>query len=352
MKKAIISALILCCSVMGLAACTSSQQSEDVQQETENTEAQSDVQQEAKGTGEKGQMREGGEGGRGGNGGMIDKSDDEQLTALLAETKDKFQQLDYEDEATGKTFSYNLCLPDTYDEAQAYPLVLFITDSSVVGNDTDAALEQGYGALVWASDEDQEKHPSFVVAPEYPENILEGEDGVTDYVQATLNLLENLQQQYNIDANRLYITGQSMSCMTSLYLNGTYPDLFAASLYVDGQWNTDILKPLENQTFFYFAADGDERASEGMANVKAMFDADGTAYGEAQLNAKNSAEDIAAGIESIISENNNANFVNWEEGSVLPDGVESGGMGGEHMYSFDHPYKISVLRDWLFEQSK
>lgn len=289
---------------------------------------------------------------RGGNGGMIDKSDDEELAALLAATESKFQQIDYTDEATGKEFSYNFLIPDSYDESQAYPLVLFITDSSVVGNDTTAALEQGYGALVWATDEEQEKHPSFVIAPEYPENILEGEDGATDYVQATLNLLNSVQEQYNVDADRLYITGQSMGCMTALYLNGTYPDLFAASIFVDGQWSTDILQPLKNQSFFYFAAEGDERASEGMANVKAMFDADGVAYGETRLNAKDDAEVIASGIEAVIAEGYNANFVSWEEGSVLPDGVESGGMAGEHMYSFDHPYKISVLRDWLFEQSK
>ncbi len=335
MKKTIA---LLCCTALLLTACGSQKNSG----ETENIETEEST-----------EMRGGNrEGGNRGGGGMTDKSYDTELTALLAETKDKFQQVSYTDSNLNVSFEYNLFVPENYDETQSYPLVLFITDSSVVGRETTAALEQGYGALVWVTDEEQSKHPSFVIAPEYPENILAGEDGVTDYVEATLNLLKTMQGLYNIDADRLYITGQSMGCMTALYLNGTYPDLFAASIFVDGQWNTDILKPLEDKNFFYFAAEGDERASEGMNNVIAMFDADGASYGRATLNAKDDAETIATAITDIIAQGHNANFISWELGSVMPDGVESGGMAGEHMYSFDHPYKISTLRDWLFAQSK
>ncbi len=286
--------------------------------------------------------------GAGAGGGTVDKSGDAELAALLEETQEKFSQIDYVDEETGKSFSYNLFVPEEEEDA-ACPLVLFITDSSVVGRDTEAALTQGYGALVWASAEDQAKHPCFVVAPMYPENILEGEDGVTDYVPATLNLLEELEETYSIDTDRLYITGQSMGCMTALYLNGTYPDLFAASLYVDGQWGTGILSPLEDQSFIYFAAQGDDKAFSGMENVMAMFDADGVPYSETVLNAKDSGDTITAGIKELIGEGNNANFVSWEQGSVLPEGTESA-MGSEHMYSFDHAYKIDAVRDWLFEQ--
>ncbi|MCD8049563.1 MAG: hypothetical protein LUG52_08185, partial [Clostridia bacterium] len=323
---------LLCCAALLLTACGSQKNTE----ENENIETEEST-----------EMRGANRGGT-----MTDKSYDTYLTALLAETKDKFQQVSYSDSNLGVSFEYNLFVPENYDETQIYPLVLFITDSSVVGHDTTAALEQGYGALVWVTEDEQEKHPCFVIAPEYPENILAGEDGVTDYVEATLNLLKTMQGLYSIDSERLYITGQSMGCMTALYLNGTYPDLFAASIYVDGQWDTDILKPLESQNFFYFAAEGDERASEGMNNVIAMFDEDGVSYGRATLNAKNDAETIANAITDVIAQGYNANFISWELGSVMPDGVESGGMAGEHMYSFDHPYKISTLRDWLFEQSK
>ncbi len=284
-------------------------------------------------------------------GGTVDKSSDEDLNALLAETEEKFSQIDYQDEETGLAFSYNLFIPDDYEETQSYPLVLFIADSSVTGRETKAALTQGYGAVVWAGAEDQAKHPCFILAPMYPENILEGEEAVTDYVPATLNLLTELEQSYSIDTDRLYMTGQSMGCMTGLYLNGTFPDLFAASLYVDGQWDTEILKPLEEQTFFYFAAEGDEKAFAGMENVIAMFDADSVPYAETVLNAKDPDEEINAGITALLEEGCSANFVSWEQGSVLPEDAADE-MGSEHMYSFDHAYQSSALRDWLFEQKK
>ena len=337
-KKAIILIIVLCIILIALIACIVISNNG----ETDNNIGKGNQTIEKNGTMANGNQTRG----------TIDKSDDEELQTLLEETESKFEQIDYTDEKTGKEFAYNIFVPDDYNDSTEYPLVLFITDGSIIGGNTTDALEQGYGAVVWASEEDQSKHPCFIIAPEYPESILDGEDDVTDYVTATLNLLEELQEEYSIDSNRLYITGQSMGCMTALYLNGTYPDLFAASLYVDGQWSTDILESLENQKFFYFAAEGDDKASEGMANVKAMFDEDGVSYAEATLNTKDSSDEINSAIEEVINQGYSANFISWEEGSVLPDGNDGSSMGSEHMYSFDHAYKISNVRDWLFEQAK
>ncbi len=362
MKKIIV-VLLSCFVVFSLAACGSdSQTSGETEADSNAASSEGSADSSASSSevsaadeGSDGVAREDRSSSEAGNsqntrsGGSIDKSDDAELSALLTETESKFQQIDYTDEATGLGFSYNFFIPEDYDASQTYPLVLFITDTSVVGRETTAALEQGYGAIVWASDEDQAKHPCFIVSPEYQENILSGGNDVTDYVDATLNLLDSLQGEYSIDANRLYITGQSMGCMTALYLNGTYPDLFAASLYVDGQWDTDILKPLEDQKFFYFASEGDDKAYGGMENVMTMFDEDGIAYGAVTLNAKDSSKAIEEGIETVIAEGHPANFISWEIGSVLPEGQDG---GSEHLYSFDHAYKISAVRDWLFDQSR
>ena len=60
--------------------------------------------------------------------------------------------------------------------------------------------------------------------------------------------------------------------------NCKYPDLFAASLYVSGQWDISVLDVLEDQTFFYVTAGGDEKASGGRDEVMALFDNDGAPY--------------------------------------------------------------------------
>ena len=80
---------------------------------------------------------------------------------------DDFKQLDWKDPVTGKTVMYNLYFPKNYDKNKSYPMVLFMHDASVDSPDHDRTLIQGLGAIVWASPEDQAKHPSFVLAPQF-----------------------------------------------------------------------------------------------------------------------------------------------------------------------------------------
>ena len=64
-----------------------------------------------------------------------------------------------------------------------------------------------------------------------------------------------------------------MGCMTTLILASEYPDLYAACMFVDGQWDISTLTGLENQTFVYFAAEDDTNAWNGAQEVMAMDDA-------------------------------------------------------------------------------
>ena len=163
-----------------------------------------------------------------------------------------------------------------------------------------------------------------------------------------MNLIAQLQQDYSIDANRLYTTGQSMGCMTSLYLNSKYPDLFAASMFVSGQWDITVLKPLEEKTFFYITAGGDAKASGGQDEVMAMLDADGVPYSFGTWSAQNSSEEQAEAVNALLAEGHPINMVRFETGTVFKEGES----GMEHMASFNYGYRLSAVRDWLFAQSK
>lgn len=285
-------------------------------------------------------------------GGAVDKSGDTVLQALIAEVEPKFQQFEYTDAETGLTVPYNLYVPENYDAAKSYPLVFFIADSSVVGQDTTAPLTQGYGALVWATDAEQAKHASFVLVPEYPEVIIDdhGSFTTTDYVELTVRLLDSVTESYSIDTNRLYATGQSMGGMTFLLLSAQHPDLFAAELFVSCQWDISALENLASQTFFYIAAAGDEKASAGQTEVEDMLASAGASYSTATWDATWSSAEFDAAVASILSEGNDINFATFELGTVLPEGVEVG--TSEHMYSFDYAYKVEGVRDWLFTQVK
>ena len=186
------------------------------------------------------------------------------LEELVAEVAGAFDQVEWTDPDTGEALTYNIYLPEDYDESQSYPMVVFIPDSSLVGDDPTAALSQ-YGALIWASSSEQAKQESIVVVPAYPEVILDDHDSytMTDYVEMTARLIESLKSEYAVDPDRVYGTGQSMGAMTTMYLAAQYPDLYAAELIVSGQWDIGELAGLAGETFVYTAAAGDDKASAG-----------------------------------------------------------------------------------------
>ena len=290
--------------------------------------------------GDAGRNRGVNDGGRGGRGGGMAVETDEAVLSVLTENAEKFEQLTFEDPETGASLEYNLYIPEGYSEENQYPLLMFIPDATAPGKTSGEIVEQYFGADIW-----QAKHPSFVLVPNFSEVVVNDEASVSDQVETAVRLIDALTEEYSIDTNRLYTTGQSMGCMTSLYLNSKYPALFAASLFVSGQWDISVLEPLEGASFFYITAAGDEKASGGQDQVMAMFDVGGIGYG--QWSAQDSEDDQSAAAEELIAQGHDANFIRFELGSVLKDGNTM-----EHMASFNYAYRIPAVRDWLFEQRK
>lgn len=277
-----------------------------------------------------------------------DKSNDMELKALLAETVDKFIQLEYNDTETGESMSYNLFVPKGYDKSKQYPLVLFIADASTVNKDTKVPLTQGYGGAIWASDSDQSKHPCFILVPEYKTKTVNDQFETSYEVEMTIRLLNKIVDEYHIDKTRLYTTGQSMGGMMSMYFNIVHPDLFAASIFVGCQWDTSKMDGFAKDKFFYIVAAGDEKAPKGMAALENVLENSGAKIGKAEWSAKLPKQEQEAEVQKLLSEGNNINFITFTIGSVLPET----GRGNEHMNSFDYAYKLEGVRDWLFEQKK
>ena len=190
------------------------------------------------------------------------------------------------------------------------------------------------------------EHPCFVLVPAFSEVVADDNWNTSEEIEAVVCLIDALCETYPIDTDRLYTTGQSMGCMTSLYLNATQPGLFAASLFVSGQWDIDVLQPLEDATFFYITAGGDTKASGGQDEAIALFDTDGASYSWGAWSAQNSADEQNAAIEALLAEGAAANMVRFETGAVGASG------NSEHNASFVYGYKIEAVRDWLFEQRR
>ena len=278
----------------------------------------------------------------------IDKDSDSVFVALKKETLGKFKQFTFSDSQTGKTMEYNLLVPEGAEAGEKLPLVLFMADASTVGKEVTTPLTQGYGALEFASDRDQQLHPSFVLVPQYTDWAVQDDWSTTDEVEMTIRLLDAVCKEYNVDTSRLYTTGQSMGGMMSFYFNITHPDLFAASLFVSSQWDTSKMQDFGKKHFFYIVAGGDQKASGGMKDLTKVLKENDARIESASWSAKLPAQQQEQLAEQLIARGGNINFIKWETGSVLPES----GQGMEHMASFDYGYKIAAVRDWLFLQSK
>lgn len=271
---------------------------------------------------------------------------------ILEAPASSFQQMKYQDPAANLEITYNLYLPEDYHEGNLYPLVIFIADASCAGEDPIKSLTQGKGALVWASKDWQSKNECIVAVPTYPEVILDdhGSYTTTDYIELTRRFILDLEEKYLIDPARIYGTGQSMGCMTTMLLAAKYPDLYTAIMLVDGQWDINQLKGLESQKFIYFAAEDDDRAFKGLNEVSEMFEKDQVEFARAEWDGKSTPEELSKSAEDLFSQNRNANFVTWKTGSIEPKSM--GNQASYHMASFDYAYNSRDAMEWIFNQRK
>ena len=275
------------------------------------------------------------------------------LEEMAAQVGDKFTQHVFEDDSTGMALDYNLFLPEGHGSGETYPLVLFMSDASLVGKDVNAPVLKCRGAMVWALDSWQAEHPCIIAVPQfYNSGGNNGELAGNVNAETVRNLILSLIKEYDVDTGRIYGMGQSMGCMNTMYLDAKYNDLYTACLFVDGQWDINEINALKDRRFIYFAAEGDVRASEGMAEVKEMLSASGTAYSEVVWNAQDDQADLNAAALEMLAEDNDIYFVSWLIGSVAGKPGEDAGMAAEHGYSFDFAYRQTALREWLFAQER
>ena len=291
-----------------------------------------------------------GGGNRGGGG--TDKSSDKDLQKMISEVAPKFELRTFKDADSGESLQYQFFVPKDYDSSKKYPLVQFIPDSSVVGKEASNVLSQGWGGLIWATEEEQAKNPAFVVVPVFTETIVDDSFNHSAQIDIAVRLINSLTKEYSIDTNRLYTTGQSMGGMTSFYINLAYPDMFAASLFVGSQWDNTKLSAIEKNKFFYIVSAGDPKASAGQSGLMEVFDNDKAPYSHEEWSAQDDAAAQDAAITKMLGEGNKANFVTFTAGTTIANGSNAPAGMGEHMTSFDYAYKIGAVRDWLFKQSK
>lgn len=133
--------------------------------------------------------------------------------------------------------SYKLCVPDSYDPARSYPLIIAMHGYG----DTNTNFESNSGLTAMAND------AGFIIA--YPQSRSKGWNAggsgfayITnnaDDVAYILSIIEEISSGYSVDAKRVYLTGHSNGAFMAYYLAAVVPSRFAAIAPVAGTMMTD-----------------------------------------------------------------------------------------------------------------
>ena len=250
---------------------------------------------------------------------------------------------------------YNLYVPKNMEEGKVYPLVMFIHDAGPCGPDPKITLAQGNGAVSFADPVWQAEHPCFVLAPQIDRSVHLTNDDFTcsKEIYDLKTLLDYIVESNPIDSNRIYTTGQSMGCMASCELNMLYPDLFAASLLVAGQWNPEGMAQAYNgNKYWILVSEHDAKAFPGMNAVTDALEQVGVAVAKYRWDGKASPEELSELARKAVIENSvNVRYTVFNDSTVVPEWEEDG-PGSNHVNTWPVVYGVVGLKEWMFAQSK
>ena len=205
----------------------------------------------------------------------------------------------------GKTLKYNLYMPKNYSPSKKYPMVVFMHDAGAVSSETKYTLSQGNGAIVWASPEWQEKHPSFVLAPQYEVVTVNDNYEYGPELDRTVELINSLTGKYSIDKDRIYNTGQSMGGMSSISLDSRYPDLFGGSYIVASKWDVNVTEPMKNQNIWFVVSEGDPGAYPSLTEISDYLEKNGAKVQRMTVDAEQNQDQVNKEVQSKIEEGYN-----------------------------------------------
>lgn len=168
------------------------------------------------------------------------------MTAAAAAAKspaeDEFQAAVFQAGAA-ESLPYRLLVPLNYDAKKKYPLVLFLDGAGSRG--TDNRLQLMWITALFTAQQNREKYPCFVLAPQCPldRRWVEVRWDLDSHVMPeepskpmalTMKLLADVEKRYSIDPARRYVMGLSMGGYGTWDALARYPTTFAAGIPVCG----------------------------------------------------------------------------------------------------------------------
>jgi poly(3-hydroxybutyrate) depolymerase len=164
------------------------------------------------------------------------------------------EQFEYANATDGSNLPFRYFVPPGYDGANAYPVILFLHGSGERGNDNEAQLNNNAnGAMRLLDDDNLALQPVFMIAPQCPT------DGWWSggTLLSAIGLVDQFAATYNIDPDRVYVTGLSMGGMGTWSAVTAEPDRFAAAVPMSGNGDTNPAATVAGIPMWFFHAAND-----------------------------------------------------------------------------------------------
>ncbi|MCP5120158.1 MAG: hypothetical protein GY953_55890, partial [bacterium] len=178
---------------------------------------------------------------------------------------------------------YRLMKPLDVKPGQRYPLIVSLHGAGGVGNDNVSNLRQWNGVM--AAPEWRNKYPCFVLVPQSLPGAMWGPKPsrpelanlyLKDMLPLIFEVILQLQEEFPIDANRVYALGSSMGGSGTWNIIAAAPEKFAAAIPVcGGRFPEAQADRLVNIPIWAFHGDADrtvpvDRTRDAFAKLKQL----------------------------------------------------------------------------------
>ena len=181
------------------------------------------------------------------------------VSSGFAQNTDAFSKEFY---IVGKdTLNYRLLLPNNFDKAKTYPVVLFLHGAGERGNDNQTQLTHGGELFIKYRD----SFPSIVIFPQCPKedywaNVMidrskspleitfPKDSPPTKALTLVMELMDEMVQKSYVKKDQLYVCGLSMGGMGTFEILFRKPEMFAAAFSICGAGNPETAETYAKNT--------------------------------------------------------------------------------------------------------
>jgi predicted peptidase len=167
----------------------------------------------------------------------------------------------------GGTLPYQFRIPENYQVDRRYPLLVFLHGAGELGDDNSRQTINFPGNFLNAPN--SRDYPFFIIAPQcpskdtwvsfpnYPRNA-QTTQNPTPATRLTIELIEKLLSEYNIDEHRVYVLGVSLGGEGTFDIVSRRPDLFAAAVPICGIVDAAKASSMKDVSLWIFHGEDDD----------------------------------------------------------------------------------------------